>query len=111
MTNNQSALVVLEVYLALSLVVLVSLLYFFSKLIKENQNYRNDLSEISYWMLDHNSDLLIYFNGNEIQEKTNNDIKSYSYNKILEKARNYYIPKNHTVLEEDYDFNEVFEEA
>ena len=104
-----SAIVALEVYLGLSLPTLIFLFYKFYKLREEKVKLLEDASDISYWFIEHNYDLVNHYEQNGIREKTQHEIKSYDYLKTLEKAGNLFSGNNND-LGENYDFNEVFED-
>ena len=74
-----SAIEALEVYLGLSLVVFIALFYKFYKVYEEKEKILEDVSDISYWMIEHNHDLSHHFSGNGIRVKTQDEIKTYDY--------------------------------
>ena len=105
-----SAVVALEVYLGLSLVTFLGLFYKFYKLNEEKEKLLKDASDISYWMIEHNHDISHHFSGNGMRLRTQDEIKSYDYLKIFEKARNHFSGNYNNNLNEDFQFNNVFDD-
>lgn len=75
----------LEIYLGCSLFAFGFLGYKYRQIKKLRDIYKTDLSEISYWLLEHNYDI-----SNGIRDDTKKNMDTYSYKKIIDKAKNYY---------------------
>lgn len=81
---SDTGLIILEIYLAFSLISFVCFAYYYKKL-KEN------LQTISYYFLEHHNDIRNYFNESLIRETTEEEIKKIEYLVALKKAREYKI--------------------
>ena len=77
-------LIILEIYLALSLVSFVCFDYYYKKI-------KEDLQSISYYFLEHHQDIRNHFNESLIRETTEEEIKKIEYLVAVEKARGYKI--------------------
>ena len=79
---SDAGLIILEIYLAFSLVSFVCFAYYYKKL-------KEDLESISYYFLEHHHDIRNYFNENLIRETTEEEIKKIEYLVAVKKAKEY----------------------